>query len=180
MISWVRSCFLLVPLAIGLQLNAQHSVPADGRFNFNLKYDVKGLDFVLRLKPVTFQFDLKKFERRVYNSDAAHTIYNINDEQAMLRRRVGFIAQDVEDAAHQSGFAFSGLVKPEHQKDFYALSYESFVIPLVKAVQEQHEIITTQESTISQQKKRLESLEKEVSALSEKMNVLLNLLEKEK
>jgi hypothetical protein len=174
MINWVRATITIVFIVLlSLQGSAQHSVPADGRFNFNLKYDVKGLDFILRLKPVTFQFDVKKFERRIYNSDAAHAILNFNEEQQMLRRRLGFIAQDVEDAAEQSGFNFSGLVKPGNKKDFYSISYESFVIPLVKAIQEQHEIITDQEEKLEQQKKRIESLEKEMMALSEKLDLLL-------
>ena len=56
-------------------------------------------------------------------------------------RRTGFIAQEVETAAVTTGYDFSGLVKPKTSNDHYSLSYEAFVVPLVKAVQEQQEMI---------------------------------------
>lgn len=160
-------------------LQAQHLVPADGRYNFNVRYDIRGLDFIMRLKPLTYQFDVRKFERRTYHSDAAYTVFNYNDEKLMRTRRSGFIAQDVEDAALASGFQFSGISKPSDKKDHYALSYEAFVVPVVKSIQEQQELITDQQHTIDQQKKRLESLEKDIRTLSEKLNTLLSLLEKD-
>jgi uncharacterized coiled-coil protein SlyX len=172
---WVGILLVL----LGSHSYGQHAVPADGRFNFNLKYDVKGLDFILRLRPLTYQFDLKKLERQLLNSDASHAVFNFASERIMMTRRLGFIAQDVEEAAQQSGFQFSGLNKPSSRKEFYSLSYESFVVPLVKAVQEQQEIITEQENNITQQKKRIDQLEKDLSSLTEKLDTLLNMLEKQ-
>ena len=53
----------------------------------------------------------------------------------------GFLAQEVEQAARESGYDFCGVTKPASEQDLYTLSYESFVVPLVKAVQEQQVII---------------------------------------
>jgi hypothetical protein len=53
----------------------------------------------------------------------------------------GFIAQEVEEAARSVGYDFSGVCAPRHAGEFYALRYAEFVVPLVKAVQEQQEII---------------------------------------
>jgi hypothetical protein len=47
----------------------------------------------------------------------------------------------VEKAANASGYDFSGIIKPKTKQDHYSLSYESFVVPLVKAVQEQQRVI---------------------------------------
>ena len=47
----------------------------------------------------------------------------------------------MEKAARQSGFDFSGVDKPKNEKDFYGLRYAEFVVPLVKAVQEQQVMI---------------------------------------
>jgi hypothetical protein len=44
-------------------------------------------------------------------------------------RRTGFIAQEVETAALQTGYDFSGIIKPVTSADHYSLSYESFVVP---------------------------------------------------
>jgi hypothetical protein len=55
-----------------------------------------------------------------------------------LNRSIGFIAQDVEKTITQTGFtAFDALHAPTSEKDNYSLGYEEFVVPLVKAMQEQ-------------------------------------------
>ncbi len=51
-------------------------------------------------------------------------------------RRSGFIAQEVEEAAKESGYIFDGLHVPKNDNEHYSLSYALFVVPLVKAVQE--------------------------------------------
>ncbi|MFZ1675632.1 MAG: hypothetical protein WAT91_00085 [Saprospiraceae bacterium] len=43
----------------------------------------------------------------------------------------------MEDAASQINFDFSGIDAPQHPNDIYGLRYAEFVVPLVKAVQEQ-------------------------------------------
>ena len=68
------------------------------------------------------------------------------------------VEQEVERAAQESGFIFSGVDAPDNTGDLYGLRYAEFVVPLVKAVQEQQAII-------DQLKARIEELEKEVSRL---------------
>jgi hypothetical protein len=46
------------------------------------------------------------------------------------------LAQDVEKAAKDLNYDFSGVDAPKNDKDLYALRYAEFVVPLVKAVQE--------------------------------------------
>jgi hypothetical protein len=70
----------------------------------------------------------------------------------------GFIAQEVEKAAKASHYEFSGYAAPKNQYQLYTLSYEQFVVPLVKAMQEQQGIIEMLE-------KRLEVLEKSNNAV---------------
>ena len=53
----------------------------------------------------------------------------------------GFIAQEVEAAALQTGFDFSGVNKPTNDQTPYSLVYSEFVVPLVKSIQEQQEMI---------------------------------------
>jgi len=61
------------------------------------------------------------------------------------------LAQDVEQAAISVGYDFSGVDKPKNKEDFYGLRYAEFVVPLVKAVQEQQEIIEQLKNEIAQQ-----------------------------
>jgi hypothetical protein len=53
----------------------------------------------------------------------------------------GFIAQEVEQAAKELNYDFDGIYKPQNDKDTYGLGYQQFVVPLVKAVQEQQQMI---------------------------------------
>jgi flagellar biosynthesis chaperone FliJ len=55
--------------------------------------------------------------------------------------RTGFLAQEVEEAAAAVGYAFSGVDKPKNENDHYGLRYAEFVVPLVKATQEQQATI---------------------------------------
>lgn len=117
------------------------TTPSDGRFKYNVHEDVKGLDFILKLRPVTYQFDAKKLDDQLQGNKAgerreASNFIQASYQAASAIRRTGFIAQEVEDAAISSGYDFSGVIKPATPNDHYSLSYESFVVPLVKAVQE--------------------------------------------
>ncbi|AEW00553.1 hypothetical protein A4D02_24795 [Niastella koreensis] len=160
------------------------TTPSDGRFKYNIKEDVKGLDFILQLRPVTYQFDVQRFDAAFNGNNTTYPVSNIlqaSYNEAAAIRRTGFIAQEVEQAAIKTGFDFSGINKPKTAADHYGLSYESFVVPLVKAVQEQNKqleelkkanslmeasakemakIISLQQQALEELKKRVEKLEK--------------------
>jgi hypothetical protein len=63
----------------------------------------------------------------------------IADKEKMVM--TGFVAQEVEKAASDAGFEFSGVDKPRTPDGLYALRYAEFVVPLVKAIQEQQAMI---------------------------------------
>ncbi len=71
----------------------------------------------------------------------------------------GFVAQEVEQAASDAGYDFSGVDKPKNPTGFYGLRYAEFVVPLVKAVQEQQEQIELLKHQNELLLKRLEALE---------------------
>jgi trimeric autotransporter adhesin len=136
------------------------TTPSDGRFKYQVREDVAGLDFILQLRPVTYQFDVKRFDEQGGNPNGAKETRQVSDviqtsyDNASRIRRSGFIAQEVEQAANASGYDFSGIIKPATDKEHYGLSYESFVVPMVKAIQEQQKII--------------EELKKEIEALKQR------------
>jgi hypothetical protein len=112
------------------------TTPSDGRYKYQVREDVKGLDFITRLRPVTYQFDVRRFDAQQAGNAGSPDVQWTDYNEATLLRRSGFIAQEVEKAANASGYNFSGISKPKSPQDHYGLSYESFVVPLVKAVQE--------------------------------------------
>jgi hypothetical protein len=136
------------------------TTPSDGRFKYHIQEDVKGLDFILQLRPVTYQFDVKRFDQQKgapFGNDQATPVNYVQqasyDEAAAIRRS-GFIAQEVEKAAGASGYNFSGVIKPKTAQEHYSLSYESFVVPLVKAMQEQQKIIADLQKQIDELKQQ--------------------------
>jgi hypothetical protein len=146
------------------------TTPSDGRYKFNVRDDVKGLDFILQLRPVTYQFDVKRFDAnlnhatRIDVTPANYALQAGYDEATRIRRS-GFIAQEVEQAANTSGYDFSGIIKPKTEQDHYSLSYDAFVVPLVKAVQEQEQIILQQNKKLEEQDKKLSSLQTQLDEI---------------
>ncbi len=131
---------------------------SDKRFKLNIIEDVKGLEFILKLRPVSYDLDVNKINSflGIEQKDT-----NANTDKSKLRQ-TGFIAQEVEMAAKQTGFEFSGIDKPKNKNDLYGLRYAQFVVPLVKAVQEQEQKISEQQKIINNLKQRLEKLEKKM------------------
>jgi hypothetical protein len=78
----------------------------------------------------------------------------------------GFIAQEVEAAAQASDFDFSGVDKPKSATDVYGLRYAEFVAPLVKAIQEQQDIIARQKNKISDLQQMVDELKKEITLIT--------------
>jgi trimeric autotransporter adhesin len=156
------------------------TVPSDGRYKFQVKEDVKGLDFILQLRPVTYQFDVKRFNNQYsqvaagHESNAANYALQTAYDEATSIRRSGFIAQEVEKAAVATGYNFSGIIHPKTAEEHYSLSYESFVVPLVKAVQElskeQQQLIDAQNKKIEQQDKKLIALQQQLDDIKQLMH----------
>lgn len=101
---------------------------SDARFKNDVKNDVPGLNFITRLRPVTYTLDRNKIRQTLKQEQVESTVSE--------PRSTGFLAQEVEEAAKAVGFDFSGVDKPKNEQDFYGLRYAEFTVPLVKAVQE--------------------------------------------
>lgn len=121
---------------------------SDGRFKKNVSSeDVIGLNFILKLRPVNYNFNhAKHLDELTKNMpDSVRKIY-----KSKLRvdnsRHTGFIAQEVEATAKEVGFDFSGVVKTSDGQ--YSLAYSTFVVPLVKAAIEQQEEIEKLQSSV--------------------------------
>ncbi|HNW96962.1 MAG TPA: tail fiber domain-containing protein [Bacteroidales bacterium] len=107
---------------------------SDERIKANIKENVKGLDFVLKLKPVTYNI-MPKVLHQIWGTPDS-LVNSIDFSEAEQMACIGFIAQDVEKAAKESGFDFPGLDVPKNDKDVYCLRYSDFIMPMVKAIQE--------------------------------------------
>jgi trimeric autotransporter adhesin len=145
------------------------STYSDRRFKKNIQENVPGIAFIRLLRPVTYNFkvnDLAKALKEDQRRDENGNIVSVEpDAFTQLSRdegegviRTGFIAQEVEEAAKKLGYDFSGVDAPKNADDFYRLRYSDFVVPLVKAVQEQQEIIELQNQKLEEMQKQIAEL----------------------
>ncbi len=113
---------------------------SDGRFKTNVTENVKGLAFINKLRPVTYNMNTNMLDDfQIQNlSDSLKAIHKAGMDFTASTAVVhsGFIAQEVEAAGQQVGFNSSIVHSPDNNTTHYALNYAEIVVPLVKAVQE--------------------------------------------
>ena len=147
------------------------SAISDERFKRNIQENVHGLDFILKLKPVTYQWDIGKLDS--YRGIPDSLVNNQTMQEARVKQEAivytGFLAQQVEKAAADAGYDFSGVNKPANDKTPYSLTYESFTVPIVKSIQEQQALLNDANAKIN-------ILEVKNNALEEKNRELENRL----
>lgn len=130
---------------------------SDGRFKFNVQENVLGLDFIKKLRPVTYQMNTENLDAHMRagmtGSDSIGNIENNRDfSVATGIIHSGFIAQEVETAAQESGFTTSIIQAPENDKDHYAINYAQLVVPIIKGMQELITVIDSLKAKPSERK----------------------------
>ena len=130
-----------------LATSGGYTIVSDGRFKDEVKTDdAPGLAFINKLRPVTYNFNYKRYDDFLRkdmkpNQDTKANKTNTDGYQQQLvekgkQREIGFIAQEVDQMCRDNKFTFNGVYAPQNNNDNYALDYSRFVVPLVKAVQE--------------------------------------------
>jgi len=134
------------------------STLSDGRVKENINEDIVGIDFIMKLRPITYTINKDKQDMILNKVDSSECVEKYDIEKIKF---TGFIAQEVEQAATDCGYDFSGVKKPAHENDLYGLTYSEFVVPLVKATQEQQKIIEEQKVIIEQQQEEIKQQQQE-------------------
>ena len=135
------------------------STYSDARIKANISADVPGLDFITKLQPVTYNIDAHKQMDMVHKDNRQESADWPGKYDIEQIRMTGFLAQDVEQAANEIGYNFSGIQKPENPDELYSLRYSDFVVPLVKAVQELSALNGELKSENEELAERIEKLE---------------------
>lgn len=137
---------------------------SDARYKTNIKENVSGLDFILKLKPVTYNVRPTELHKIWGTPDSI--VSKIDHSEAEKEIRIGFVAQEVEKAAKESGFNFPGIDVPRNEQEVYTLRYVDFIMPMVKAIQElsatvdslKNELATTSTPQLEGQKQTATSI----------------------
>jgi hypothetical protein len=110
------------------------STLSDGRFKKDIKEDVSGMEFISKLRPVSYSIDKDALDKFLRIPDSV-AVKNSESRKTNIRQ-TGFVAQEVEALVKKTGYVFNGVEAPENESDHYSIRYAEFVVPLVKAVQE--------------------------------------------
>ncbi|MBK9319239.1 MAG: tail fiber domain-containing protein [Bacteroidetes bacterium] len=97
---------------------------SDRRLKTNINESKLGLDFILNLHPVT---------------------YNYKEEGQQNILYTGLIAQEVDEAAKKEGVDFSGLDK---NGEFWGIRYGDLTVPLIKSIQEMNETLKSENESM--------------------------------
>ncbi len=124
------------------------SAISDARIKEQVQADVPGLSFIKELRPVTYHLNIHKqkeiMDRLLGDKAKTDTMPDWEGKYDIEKiRMTGFLAQEVEAAAKKINYDFSGVDVPKVDGGLYSLRYAEFVVPLVKAVQEQQAFIET-------------------------------------
>jgi len=111
--------------------NATWTHSSDERQKKEIKDDTLGLEFINDIRPVTYKHKSPSEFPKEWDA------YNADDKKSMGGDKVihGLIAQEVKQALDKQGIdTFSGWDKNPDGRQ--SVSFEAFVLPLIKAVQE--------------------------------------------
>lgn len=106
---------------------------SDLRLKTNIKDSKLGLDFIMNLHPVT---------------------YNYKDEGQRDILYTGLIAQEVDAAAKREGVEFSGVDK---NGEYWGIRYGDLTVPLIMAVHDMNEKLERENKELKMRLERLES-----------------------
>ena len=110
---------------------------SDKRWKSDIQNSSLGLNFISKLRPVSY--------------------YRNNDESKKIE--YGFIAQELEAALDNEGAKNNSIISIDDQ-GMYGVRYNDLISPMVKAIQEQQEMINTLQKENKEFKERIVQLEK--------------------
>jgi len=114
------------------------SLTSDKRWKSDIQPSNLGLAFITKLKPVSYTRN--------------------NDDRK--KREYGFIAQDLEETLNTSGSTDNGIITKD-DAGMYSVRYNDLMSPMVKAIQEQQELIKTMNE-------KMEAMQKEIDKMKSK------------
>ncbi|UPQ77720.1 tail fiber domain-containing protein [Flavobacterium azooxidireducens] len=124
------------------------SITSDKRWKSNIQNTNLGLEFIKKLRPVSYFRENDEFKKTEY----------------------GFIAQELEEAFNTSGGDSNGIITIDDE-GMYSVRYNDLLAPIVKAIQE----LETQTQNLKEENKNLKNqLELTLRTLNDKIEILTN------
>ncbi|MFC2130238.1 tail fiber domain-containing protein [Bacteroidota bacterium] len=133
---------------------------SDGRFKTNVNEDIPGLEFITKLRPITYHWDLNSLNEYVYSENQMNDWDGKYDIEKI--KFSGFIAQEVQQSANKVNYDFSGV---DVSGKVMGLRYSEFIPSIVKSIQEQQTIIESQRQEIDELRSLILSLQDKINGL---------------
>lgn len=122
------------------------SVTSDRRWKSNIQNTNLGLEFIKKLRPVSYFRENDEFKKTEY----------------------GFIAQELEEALNTSDADSNGIITKDDE-GMYSVRYNDLLAPIVKAIQE----LEIQNQTLKEENQNLKNqLELTLKTLNDKIEIL--------
>ncbi len=111
-------------------VNWQSFSDANDKTDIESLTDNEGIDFITRLRPVSYNLDL----REKYVINCGYEYGQKDGSQANEKKSYGLIAQEVREVMDSLNLEFAG-VGYNPTKDVYNMTMEEFISPITKAIQ---------------------------------------------
>lgn len=126
---------------------------SDERDKIDIEDSPLGLNFILQLRPRKYRMNSREayFEK---GQERDFTATN-DGSKAGKRPHYGLIAQEVKEVMNELGVDFAGYLdsKVDGGEDVLSLGYTEFIAPMIKAIQEQQQMIKELQKQIEELKK---------------------------
>lgn len=111
---------------------------SDERDKADIRDTVLGLDFIEKLRPVDYKWDMRDYYKVIDEETGEITYLEKDGSKIGKRFHHGLIAQEVEALISKTGIDFGGF--QDHSisggDDILSIGYDELIAPLIKAVQE--------------------------------------------
>ncbi|WP_336513925.1 T9SS type A sorting domain-containing protein [Pollutibacter soli] len=135
---------------------------SDARFMLIEEDEVAGMNFIEKLRPVSYTTVLKKSNQAIGNvlssemNSGARKISTPATNDTLIS--TGFIPAELSQLIKETSPVIKVIDDPGDGSDEYGIRYAEFVVPLVKSVQEMSGILNSKKNELSDVRKELDEL----------------------
>ena len=128
---------------------------SDSRDKIDIQDTLLGLEFIKKLIPRQFRMN----SREAYFEIGQQRDFSATNDGSKAGKRFhqGFVAQEVKEVIDELGVDFAGYQdhKINGGEDVLSLGYTEFIAPIVKAIQEQQQMIELQQQKINELEQKI-------------------------
>ena len=128
---------------------------SDSRDKIDIQHTLLGLEFIKKLTPRQFRMN----SREAYFEIGQQRDFSATNDGSKAGKRFhqGFVAQEVKTVLDEMNIDFAGYQdhKINGGEDVLSLGYTEFIAPIVKAIQEQQQMIELQQQKINELEQKI-------------------------